>query len=515
MRPAALPLLFLLPFAGGAAHAAPGAGPALIVEARLVSGGLEVMVANPRPAAVPAVTPEIVYQHRTLRGAPTTIEPGDRHTWAVELPPPLRPGAAAAVVRIRAEGLSDAAAAPVIVALVATPGTAPAGVRVTFQAAPVTRAGRAEVRLANPGDAAVDGRVVFVLPDGLATDPETRPARVPPGGSASVTLGIENRGALPPATYAVYALFEYTEGGSQQTATAKGLVTVVPPAGSGWLPLVVGGLALLSAIALLAVALKRSAPRSPTARALVVLLAATLTPAARAAAPSHPIRLTYTEGDVSGVTDISDPATGQSLGLVEYSQTRRDDLLSVLRVARFRDGSSDEDFAEARAGGALEAIGGRSVIRDADGVVTAEVHIDVAGGRIHGSWGRGGDRRQLDEAIALPPRTYWGPLIFIVLKEFAANADDGRVTFRTVALTPRPRVFDLEIVQGERASLERAGIRVAAVHYSLSPTVHWLVDPVIRRFLPETSFWMLSGAPPLLVRFEGPRNYARQPVRIQ
>src|SRR5262245_59399692 len=116
MRPATLPFLLLL--ASGAVRAADPAGPALIAEARLVPGALEVMVANPRPAAVAAVVPEIVYQHRTLRGAPATIEPGGRQTWTLDLPPPLHPGAAAAVVRVHAEAVSVAAAAPVIVALV-------------------------------------------------------------------------------------------------------------------------------------------------------------------------------------------------------------------------------------------------------------------------------------------------------------------------------------------------------------------------------------------------------------
>ena len=513
MRPAVLPLLLLL--ADGTVPAADAPGPALIAEARLVPGALEVMVANPRPAAVADVTPEIVYQHRTLRGSPATIEPGGRNTWSFELPPALRPGAAAAVIRVRTEGLSPAATAPVVIALVATPGTAPAAIRASFDAAAVTRTGRAEVRLANPGTTPVDGRVVFVLPDGLATDPQTRPARIAPGGDASVTLGIENRGALPPGTYAGYALFEYTDGDEQQTAMAKVLITVAAPPGSESVPLVVGGLALLGAIAILGLAVRSSARRGPAAGAVALALGLGLAAPARAATPTHPIRLTFAEGDLSGVTDISDPRSGEPLGLVEYSQTRHGDVLSVHRVARFRDGSSDEDWADARVGDTLEALGGRSVIRAADGVAVAEVHIDVAAGRIRGSWGRDEGRRALDEAMVLPPRTYWGPLIFIVLKEFGANADGGRVAFRTVALTPRPRVFDLEILEGEPASLERAGVRLDTVQYSLAPTVHWLVDPVIRRFLPETSFWMLAGTPPLLVRFEGPRNYSRQPVRIQ
>ncbi len=510
MRPAAPLLLLLLLLLAGSA---PAAEPALMAEAHLVPGALEIVILNPRATAVAGVLPEVVYQHRTFRGAPTRLDPGGRQTWEIDLPPPLRPGAAAAVVRVRADDPRAAAAAPVVVALVATPGTAPATVRVSLETEPVTRAGRAEIRLANPDAAAVDGRVVVVLPDGLATDPQTYPARVPPAGSAVITVAIENRGALPPGTHAVYALFEYAEGDAQQTATAKGLVTITPPAGSESLPLLVGAFALLSAIAFLGLALRRSARRGASARALVLLILTTTT--ARAATPIEPIRLTFTEGDVAGVTDISDPATGRSLGLVEYSQTRREDVLSVLRVARFHDGSSDEDFAEARVGDALEAIRGRSVIRDPDGTPVAEVHIDVTGGRIHGSWGRGDDRGQLDEPIALPPRTYWGPLIFIVLKDFAAKAEEGRVTFRTVALTPRPRVFDLEIARGDETHLERGGMRLAVVRYSLAPTIHWLLDPVIHRFLPDSSFWMRTGEPPSLVRFEGPRNYARQPVRIQ
>lgn len=285
MRPALLPLLLLL--AAGAAPAAEGPDPALIAEARLVPGALEVMVVNPRSAAVSAVTPEIVYQHRTLLGGPDTIAPGGRSTWSFDLPPALRPGAAAAVIRVRAEGLGPTAAAPVIIALVATPGTAPAAVRATFDAAAVTRTGRAEVRLANPGATPVDGRVVFVLPDGLATDPQTRPARIDPGGDASVTLGIENRGALPPGRYAGYALFEYSEGDSQQTAMAKALITVAAPPGSA-LPLVVGALALLGAIALLGVAVGSSRRRGPAAGAVALALALGQAAAAHAAAPTAP-----------------------------------------------------------------------------------------------------------------------------------------------------------------------------------------------------------------------------------
>src|SRR2546428_87351 len=99
--------------------------------------------------------------------------------------------------------------------------------------------------------------------------------------------------------------------------------------------------------------------------------------------------------------------------------------------------------------------------------------LPAAGGRIAASWGRGARRRALEERVALPKGTYWGPLIFIVLKNFDANAEDGRLVFRTVAPTPRPRVFDMELAGGPPAALQRVGTRLATRRFQLGPTLHW------------------------------------------
>src|SRR5439155_740147 len=164
----------------------------------------------------------------------------------------------------------------------------------------------------------------------------------------------------------------------------------------------------------------------------------------------------------AGMSTIYGPDGGEPIGFIEYRQTRHGDRLSSVRVAHFRDGSSDEDSAEARVEGTLEALAGRTIIREADGVPAVDVTIDVAGSRIAASWGRGARRRTLEERVALPKGTYWGPLIFIVLKNFDANAEDGRLVFRTVAPTPRPRVFDMELAGGPPAALQRARARPGA-----------------------------------------------------
>ena len=251
--------------------------------------------------------------------------------------------------------------------------------------------------------------------------------------------------------------------------------------------------------------------------AALALAAALLAPRGDAAArsPGDPIRLVFAEGDVAGTSSIFAPDGKEIIGFIEFRQHRKGDVLSMTRVAHFRDGSSDEDTAEARVAGTLEAISGRSIVRDTHGVAVADVTIDVAGGRLKGTWGSGKDQQSKDEEVKLPKGTYWGALVYVVLKNFEANAEDGHLVFTTVAPTPQPRVIDLELSRKGPAPIERMGTRLATQRFELSPTIHWAVDPILRRVLPGTTFWVLPGEPPALVRYAGPRNYLRQEILIQ
>jgi hypothetical protein len=244
--------------------------------------------------------------------------------------------------------------------------------------------------------------------------------------------------------------------------------------------------------------------------AALALLGTTAVAAARD--PGDPIALDFVEGDIAGFARVVTPGDREPLGMVEFHQRRDGDRLHMRRVSRFRDGSVDEDEADARVDGTLATVGGRSVIRDAHGGVVVDLAIDVAGGRIHGASGSG-DR--WDERVALPPATYFGPLVFLVLKNFARNAEDDRVVFRTVAPTPAPRVLDLEIVHLGRTTIERAGGPVSVERYALRPHVHWTIDPLLRLIAPDTEFFVAPGSPPALARFSGPRNYAGQEIWLE
>lgn len=251
---------------------------------------------------------------------------------------------------------------------------------------------------------------------------------------------------------------------------------------------------------------------------LLAIVAALFSAAGGAAARSDadPIRVVWTEGDVAGVSTIFGPDGRDPVGFIEFHQSRKGDRLSSVRIARFRDGSSDEDWAEARIGETLETISGRSVIRDTKGDAVADVLIDVEQGKITASWGTGTDRQTKEEQVQLPKATYWGPLIFIVLKNFDANAEGGMIRFRSVAPTPKPMVLEMEMRQVEQhVPIERQKAKLDAVAYELRPNVHWTIDPLVHLVAPKTRFLVLPGDPPGLARYTGPRNYGRQAIRIE
>jgi hypothetical protein len=244
-----------------------------------------------------------------------------------------------------------------------------------------------------------------------------------------------------------------------------------------------------------------------------LLLAAVAT--ARAREAGDPIRLEWTEGDVAGMTPIWSADGSKRIGFVEYHQRREGDRLKVLRVSRFTDGSSDEDQVEARVADTLEAVRGRSIIRDTQGATIVDLSIDVASGRITGFSANGKEREEYDEHVTLPLGTYWGPLIFIVVKNFDQNASGDRLVFRTVAPTPSPRVIDMELVREGAAVVSKPGGKLDVMRLALRPTVHWIIDPIIQRLVPESDFFMRPGAPPALARFDGPRNYTGQEMRLE
>jgi len=214
------------------------------------------LVANGHDERV-QVTPTVVYHHRTWTGDTATIPPGNRHAWSFPLPAPEDPGTFPVSIRAAYRAGGHAAMTPLVLVL-ATPGAAGSPVRTTLTTTPITTFGRGELVLENGDDRPLAGRVSYLLPAGLRTDPESTPARVAAGERAVLPLLIENLGALPTSGESLFAVFEYSADGSHHTVVAAAPLDVAPPRGVS-VPLMVGLGALAAAVCVLVVASRRAA----------------------------------------------------------------------------------------------------------------------------------------------------------------------------------------------------------------------------------------------------------------
>lgn len=249
--------------------------------------------------------------------------------------------------------------------------------------------------------------------------------------------------------------------------------------------------------------------------AMLALLLVRPLPGVAQAESGEPIAMQWTEGDFAGNTTIWTEDGKRVQGYIAYRQHRKGDRLHIERNAYFRDGSRDVDTAVVLVGSHLRSISGRSIVTDTRNSPILDFRIDVATRRITGFYTEEGERVDVDEEVALDPATYWGPMFNIIVKNFAANASAGVVTFQAVLATPKPRLLDMELSREGTATLRRTGGTSTADKLTLLPTINFLVDPIIQRIAPKTYFFLDSGSPPSLARFDGPRNYAGQRMWLE
>jgi len=246
---------------------------------------------------------------------------------------------------------------------------------------------------------------------------------------------------------------------------------------------------------------------------MLTALAWPLVAAARDA--GDPIRMAYDEGDVAGIVNIFPKDGSEPIGVIVYGQRRKGDTLETKRTAYFNDGSSDEDVAVAKVGKTLRTVRGESIIRDTAGQPIVDMHIDVGQGRVWGFYGQGKDRSDFDDHGEIPAGTYFGPLINLVLKNFDANAEGGKLVFHTVVPTPSPRKLDMEVSRGDATTIARPGHPVSVMQYVMRVTINPILNPIVHMVAPETNFFQTRDTPPAMMRFAGPRNYAGQEIRIE
>lgn len=220
---------------------------------------IRVIAHNTGETTVRDVTPTVAFEHQSYRGVPASLDAGAHHEWRLGLPPPSQPGTSAATVRTEWMDVVGARhALPLVVLVSAATELPPDPVELVWTLEPAAPVAHTRVRLENRGPRPVVGRLAFVLPGELTTEPEGQPVTIPARAGTTVPVAIESRGAES-GSYPAYALFTYTDADRRRAALTAGELTVArAPRGERAMPLAIGGGALILAFALLAVALRAS-----------------------------------------------------------------------------------------------------------------------------------------------------------------------------------------------------------------------------------------------------------------
>jgi len=188
------------------------------------------------------------------------LVPGARYTWELDFPLADAAGAFPVTAWIRyRDGYGEHFSVP-IVHLVGTPGYG-AEVALALTTTPVVDVAHVTATLQNPGDAAVAGRLVVLLPDKLGIEPKSQPVEVPARGETKVPLVIQNLDAAEGSSYPIQALFEYDEHNIHHTALGLVMAPVEASDGESVRPVLIGALAMMAALAALLFAWRRAAKK--------------------------------------------------------------------------------------------------------------------------------------------------------------------------------------------------------------------------------------------------------------
>jgi hypothetical protein len=177
------------------------------------------------------VWPEARLAGATARGdTPASLAPGFRATWDLTLLRPRELGTFALIVQLHYADAFGARRSVPAVHQVRTAVTPSLDTALTVEAQPVIERGLATVRLVNRETTAVAGTLHVLAGVDLAVAPAEREIAVAPQGTIEVPLTIENRGALPDSTAALWAYATFPRGTHVESIAAHTAVPIVSPA---------------------------------------------------------------------------------------------------------------------------------------------------------------------------------------------------------------------------------------------------------------------------------------------
>jgi hypothetical protein len=225
---------------------------------------------------------------------------------------------------------------------------------------------------------------------------------------------------------------------------------------------------------------------------------------AAASVHADPVPVRFVEG-VSRAFLTFESLAGQRLADGENTQTVRGDRVTARLVFQFLDGSYYENTTVFSERGAFRLLRDHSVQRGPAFKQAMDVTIDGMTGDVTVRYNEDGKSKTASAHLDLPSDVSNGFLL-TAMKDLPSAFAGGSLSY--VAAGPKPRLVKIEIRKADSPEPFWIGnLRREAIHYVLKVDLKGFagaVAPLIGKQPPDTHVWVATGAPPVIVKSEGP-----------
>jgi hypothetical protein len=221
------------------------------------------------------------------------------------------------------------------------------------------------------------------------------------------------------------------------------------------------------------------------------------------ASPGETVPVCYPEGVSHGYLVLR-TLDGKPIADGDSTQTARGDRVTSRMRFRFKDGSVYDETTVFSQRGMFRLVRDRVLQKGPIFQRPMETFIDATSGKVTVRYKEDGKEKVLTEQLELPPDLANG-LIFTVLKNIQPTAPKTVVSY--VAITPKPRLVNLEIIPQGQESFSVASHRHKAIHYVVKVKIGGVAGVaahLVGKQPPDTHSWVLGEDAPAFLRSDGP-----------
>jgi hypothetical protein len=228
-----------------------------------------------------------------------------------------------------------------------------------------------------------------------------------------------------------------------------------------------------------------------------------------APAAGEPVRVRFAEGVARGFPVIRD-LRGEILARGDFTQVARDGVVESRMIFRFKDGSLYDETTVFAQTGAFKLLRHELTQHGPSFPETIQATMDRQTRRVHVRYREDPDSPEevFERQMELPADVYNG-MFSVLLK----NLDPGRVTVAVLAFTPRPTIVKIELNAGAEEPVMVGAAQQATRCWTLRPQLGFLASLLVSD-PPDARVWILTGAAPAFLRFEGPLYFMGPVWRI-